>query len=606
MEPFLNILIVEDNPGDVIIVNELIRSAGIKFKPTHASTLRDSLQACKRNEFDIILLDLGLPDSMGLQTLRQLREASYKSPLVVMTGLDDEDTALQALREGAQDYIVKNRLTEDIIIRTIKYSIERKKITDLEKLTATRFSILSTATSALNEMDDIQSTFEVICRAIRSLLNNAIVLAMEFPEACKVRFSGTEWLKPHYSDIQKITGFDLSNPVIEVTEKYPKLFESFENNKLKLVEGGLCEVFKGYLDRKACGEIEKLLDAKLIYTTGFHQHTVFYGGFIIISKDRICDADRNIIETIANQTSLNIHRRAIERHLRWSEERYRKLSSELEQKVKERTSDLELVNQQLQKELHERIQAEQALRKNQVELEELNATKDKFFNIVAHDLKNPFTSLLGSSELLYQNIGKLDETNIRKLANILNDSAKRGYAILQNLLDWSRSQTGMLKINPEVINLREIVEENIINLELFAANKEIKVLSNVRSDILIYADKNIINTVLRNLISNALKFSYRTGVVYINAKSGKKEIAISVKDSGIGISEEKIKTLFRIDTKHSLTGTENEIGTGLGLKLCKEFVEKHGGRIWVESEENKGSEFIFTIPVHRKNKKEAL
>jgi len=134
---------------------------------------------------------------------------------------------------------------------------------------------------------------------------------------------------------------------------------------------------------------------------------------------------------------------------------------------------------------------------------------------------------------------------------------------------------------------------------LFSSNKEISIQSDVAGDVYIYADKNMINTVLRNLISNALKFSFRNGVIILNAFTGKDEVTISVRDFGIGISPENIDKLFRIDTKYSMPGTENEQGTGLGLKLSREFVEKQGGRIWVESEVNKGSDFRFTIPLKR-------
>ncbi len=272
-----------------------------------------------------------------------------------------------------------------------------------------------------------------------------------------------------------------------------------------------------------------------------------------------------------------------------------------EQKVKERTKDLESVNARLNQELTDHILADEALKKSESKLRELNATKDKFFNIVAHDLKNPFTSLLGSSELLFQNIKQMDQEKIITLATILNDSAKSGYAILQNLLDWSRSQTGLLKFNPEIINLRNLIDENILNLELFSANKGIEMHSEVKEDMFIFADKNMINTVLRNLLNNAVKFTSRCGKVTVSsAIIASDEVIISVKDSGTGISEENIEKLFRIDTKYSMPGTNNEQGTGLGLKLCKEFVEKQGGKIWVESIENKGSEFKFSIPVKEK------
>ena len=248
--------------------------------------------------------------------------------------------------------------------------------------------------------------------------------------------------------------------------------------------------------------------------------------------------------------------------------------------------------------------AVKVIKENEAKLKELIATKDKFFNIVAHDLKNPFTSLLGSSELLYDNIHQLDTDNIRDLAMILNDSAKGGYAILQNLLDWSRSQTGLLKINPERVNLRILIDENISILKLPAANKEIKISNEIKEDVFIIADKNMINTVLRNLLSNALKFTFKSGKVILSTRITTDEVIVSVKDTGIGIPEDKIDKLFSIETNNSLPGTENEQGTGLGLKLSKEFVEKLGGRIWVESVIDKGSEFKFTIPLYGANQKD--
>ncbi len=274
---------------------------------------------------------------------------------------------------------------------------------------------------------------------------------------------------------------------------------------------------------------------------------------------------------------------------------------ETETELIEKTKELELSNSRLQKELAERIIAENALKKSEMELIELNATKNKFFNIIAHDLKNPFTSLIGSSELLYENINVLNSKNIKKLASILNDSAKGGYSILQNLLDWSRSQTGLLKISPQEINLKELIYENISNLQLSADNKGISLINECTDEVYIITDKNMINTVLRNLLSNALKFTHKNGRVIVGVKVENVNFKIIVKDNGIGIPREKVGKLFNLDTKNSTPGTENEQGTGLGLKLCREFVEKLGGTIRVESTENEGSEFSITIPGNRTN-----
>jgi signal transduction histidine kinase len=154
-----------------------------------------------------------------------------------------------------------------------------------------------------------------------------------------------------------------------------------------------------------------------------------------------------------------------------------------------------------------------------------------------------------------------------------------------------------LKINPEKVNLRNLINENIYAQQLAAANKDIKIYYKAEEDIFVYSDKNMINTILRNLLSNAVKFTFKSGRVAVTTTRTNDEVVVSVKDSGIGIPEEKIKELFRIDTRNSNPGTENEQGTGLGLKLSKEFVEKLGGRIWVECIETTGSEFRFSIPV---------
>lgn len=266
--------------------------------------------------------------------------------------------------------------------------------------------------------------------------------------------------------------------------------------------------------------------------------------------------------------------------------------------LKKAYNDLEDANIKLQKELTDRIIIDKALKQSELKLKELNATKDKFFSIVAHDLKNPFTSILGSSELLYQNIAQLENKNIVSLAKIINDSAKNGYAILQNLLDWSRSQTGLLTINPENLNIRNLIDEGISSISQVASNKEIEIRSETKDDIFVVTDKNMIKTILRNLLSNAVKFSYRKGIVRVSTAIDHNKVIVAVRDNGIGIPKDNLDKIFQIDAKISIPGTENEMGTSLGLKLCKEFAGKLGGRIWVESIENKGSEFYFSLPLN--------
>ncbi len=598
-EPLLDILIVEDNLGDVVIVKELLRESGIDFKLTHASNLKETFAFCGEKEFDVILLDLGLQESTSLDTLKMIKVFKIKSPIVVMTGLDDEDIALSALREGAQDYLVKNRLTSEIVLRSIKYSIERKKIQELLRKHTRQFSILSSATAALSRCEIHEACFKITCDNITFLLENANAISIELGNNVSLRISCTEWLVPWYDTIKVLTGIDMANPELHINRSRKELIDLFSDGKLHEVKGGLHEILDNSLDKAKYEELERKIGINKIYAFGFIKAKFFHGAGLIFSPKIIGDDDLNIIETIISQATLSIHRRVIEKDLRLSEYRFRKLTKELEGKVVQRTHDLETANQQLQQELSERIKAEEALKMSELQLRELNATKDKFFSIVAHDLKNPFTSLIGSSELLYDNINQMDNESIHKLALILNDSAKSGYAILQNLLDWSRSQTGLLKYNPEKINLSELIDENISNVQLFASNKEIDLVHEPIIKIYIVSDKCMINTILRNLLSNAIKFTQRGGKVVINAKTNQNEVIISVKDTGIGISGENIEKLFKLDTKYTMKGTENEQGTGLGLKLCKEFVEKEGGKIWVESSINNGSVFSFSIPMNK-------
>jgi len=228
-------------------------------------------------------------------------------------------------------------------------------------------------------------------------------------------------------------------------------------------------------------------------------------------------------------------------------------------------------------------------------LEEMNQTKNKFFSIIAHDLKNPFNSMLGFSKLLKDNFDNYDANKQKEYIGYIYQEIQQSYKLLENLLLWAQSQKGTIAFNPEKINLLLIVNETCRLLSRMSEKKSIKLLNKIEPTIFIDADKDMISTVIRNLISNAIKFTPTGGEILIQAELKQYHTEISVKDNGIGISEEIQSKLFNISENTSTNGTENETGTGLGLILCKEFIEKHSGKIWVESEIDKGSTFYFTI-----------
>jgi len=242
--------------------------------------------------------------------------------------------------------------------------------------------------------------------------------------------------------------------------------------------------------------------------------------------------------------------------------------------------------------------------KQNEELIKLNATRNKFFSIISHDLKSPFHVILGMVDLLIANLEKQVYDDASEYAKIIKTSSQSVFNLLQNLLVWSRSQTGRIKFNPVEIELNSFLDEIIAFSEINARVKSIKIKYSLIGADVIYADKEMINSIMRNLISNAIKYSYKSGRVTITAEKRECETLISVSDSGVGIDTETCEKIFTTGSSISTKGTFNEDGTGLGLILCKEFIDMHGGKISVESEEGKGSIFSFSLPVKRKEKRE--
>ncbi|MGV8945339.1 MAG: PAS domain-containing sensor histidine kinase [Lutibacter sp.] len=241
---------------------------------------------------------------------------------------------------------------------------------------------------------------------------------------------------------------------------------------------------------------------------------------------------------------------------------------------------------------------EQELKESENQLKELNATKDKLFTIIAHDLRSPFNTILGFSDLLANNIENYDSEKIAKFNAQINSAAANTLVLLDNLLDWAKSQTGQIKFKPVKLNLQPIIERIIEVLNPTAELKNIT-LSYIQFDrIEVYADQYMLKIILRNLIANAIKFTNSKGSIKVNALKKNNFIEITVSDNGIGMSKKTLNKLFSIQTNETTLGTANEIGSGLGLILCKEFIEKQGGKIWVESEIGKGSDFKFTLPLN--------
>lgn len=240
--------------------------------------------------------------------------------------------------------------------------------------------------------------------------------------------------------------------------------------------------------------------------------------------------------------------------------------------------------------------AEELLQLKNQELLRLNAEKDKFMSIIAHDLKSPFNSILGFSGLLLETAQKENIIKLQEYASIINSSSQKTMNLLMNLIQWSQAQSGHMHFSPELFNLAEILDETAELFSYILLQKSISITREAPAEIPVFADKAMIETIVRNLLSNAIKFTHEGGAIHLRVVSEDEKITISIKDSGKGMNKTVQEHLFHIDSNYTTPDTQGNKGTGLGLMLCKEFTDRHGGSIGAESEPGNGSVFYFTIP----------
>jgi len=248
-------------------------------------------------------------------------------------------------------------------------------------------------------------------------------------------------------------------------------------------------------------------------------------------------------------------------------------------------------------ELIARTKANLHLADNYTKIKQLNESKNKIFSIIGHDLKGPVGNMKSFLDMILSKQIDLNYDEIIDFLGLLEKQSTATYNILVNLLAWANSQLNNTVFNPEKQKINSAVETNIVLLENIASKKNISINNKTSDDLVAVFDLNLISTVVRNLIANAIKFTSENGTITINVEQDESQTLVSVTDNGIGICSERLETIFNDASFETTLGTNNEKGSGLGLKLCKDFVEQHNGKIWVESEAKKGSNFIFSIPV---------
>ncbi|MCB2195229.1 MAG: PAS domain S-box protein [Bacteroidetes bacterium] len=442
----------------------------------------------------------------------------------------------------------ENNIPKYFITSMIDITDRKKAEHDLVK-SQDNLSYLNQSLSKVINIDSLDRIYKYMADSVHLLYPGSVVLYAAIDETGQYTinkaFAG---LKDTYVDkIERIIGFKLMDKRYRLQERYKNLFIS---GNLTVHDETFAEFTKGTFASLAAKAVQKLLGIKKIYTIGVNWEDELLGFLTIFNTKSYEQVEKVFIENYVTHMAAVIRNKKINDQLQRSEAQYR----------------------------------------------ELNATKDKFFSIISHDLKAPFNSILGFSKLINKKIKNNEYEKVNTYCDFINKSAQQSYDLLDNLLQWSRIQTGRMDFSPEKIKIKESIDAALILLSPNYKAKKIDITNEVSKNLEVYADQFMIDTVFRNLISNAIKFTHNQGKITIRDKQQHNKILIEVEDDGIGIQEKDIKDLFNIENTYSKEGTNEEKGTGLGLILCKEFIEKHGGEIWVQSKEGDGTKFFFTIP----------
>ena len=318
----------------------------------------------------------------------------------------------------------------------------------------------------------------------------------------------------------------------------------------------------------------------------------FFGEYSLID-----DSIRSATVTALEPTQVVIlHKESFDRLL----ERNTKVARAIMETLISRLRNCNVLEEHLSQKSQELKGEKEQIEKEREELEKLNATKDKFFSLIAHDLKNPFNTIIGLSELVLQRFDSYSSKRIKEFIRQIYNYSTHTYTLLDNMLQWARSQTKQIKVQGEQVDLDVLIRDNINLLQNKAEEKNIRLETDIQKGARkVFADENMIGTVIRNLISNAIKFTSDGGWVVIRSRlKDPGHVELSVIDNGMGIPKDNLSRIFDLDAGYSTQGTRAEKGTGLGLLLCKEFVHMNQGEIWVESEVDQGSAFYVLLPVH--------
>ena len=620
----LAILSLEDSKRDFEIIRELLIGEGYDLKMDRVENEHEFIAALSDQKYDIILSEFKLPGYDAFAALKKSIEISPDVPFIVVSRNRIDVSAIELIKQGAVDYVQKDNLERlPVAINQADEEVrEKEKVNKKLKFSNERYQLIfdnapdalfisdlkgvpievNRATEkllGLSSKDIIGKVFlklgllqkNQIPKAYKLLTKGILSKAQKAEEFTLKRKDGTEiflelrvhFIKYHGENHMLGIARDITkrkqseNELRESEERFKRFFNDLGDAVFVTKVGGT--------DAAQILEVNPAAEKQTGYTRDDLLKMNIARDISVIgsSQGRLVDWD----EALLNGQKVSS-----------VEKKKRKDNTEYWTKVVVTPIDFkgEKACLSINHDITERKQAENALIESEAQLRELNATKDKFFRIIAHDLKSPFNSILGFSSLLIEEIQEKDYERIEEFAGYIKRSSHRAMDLLMNLMEWSQLQTGKMDFTPFTIDLHELINEIIELLNDAAQLKSITISTELPDNMHVSADKAMLGTILRNLVSNAIKFTHPGGTIVISAEQRQNECMICVRDSGVGIIKENLDKLFCIEESLSTAGTQKEKGTGLGLILCKEFAEKHGGRIWVESQYGIGSQFYFTLP----------
>lgn len=632
----LRILVIEDSEDDTILVIRQIERGDYNVYYERVETAESMIKALNEKKWDIILSDYAMPYFNGLEALTLLKRTGLDIPFIIISGVIGEEIAVIAMKAGAQDYIIKNNLKRLLpaVERELREASNRSKKKLLEEKQKEVAVLKNSELKFRNLVSDIHvgvmlmdSKGEIV------LVNNKTseILGLTENQIMGKQAKHSDW-KMIYEDGSAFSGFMTCFQQVVTTNQsirnvMAEIFKPEQTDSVWVMidvvprydnERILQQVVWTFVDRT---ERKRAIDA-------LRESEQRYRRLIEMSPDAIAihqdgkivfinasgasqmgaqDPQEMIGKSILDIVHPDYHKEVKQREKKtlkgedayYTEEKFIKLDGtvfDVEVTTIPSYHNNKPATQVIVRDITKRKKAEAEIIIKNEELIKLNHEKDRFFSIIAHDLRSPFSSFLGITELLADKMLNYPKEKLKEVFVEMRDSANNLYKLLENLLQWAGIQQGLFPFRPEKVKLCKIVNDSISVLYDAARNKEIEIVCNIPDDLIVYIDTNMFQTVIRNLISNAVKFTPKGGQIKINAGIiNKKNVEISVSDTGIGMDESMINKIFNLNAKVNRPGTDGEPSTGLGLLLCKEFIEKHGGEIRVESGINKGTTFYINI-----------